>query len=318
MNSQNLAATATGSNPNTAPKDRKIPAVVRARIWFVRWFLVTWIHLFSMSGLYRLGQFFGTLEYLTDYKRRRRVHALLRQYFNEEHPASWYRDMVKRYFMRIRCDKMFYTIMDRIPRGKLMNRIKLIGRENLDDAMSRGKGAYVALCHFGSFHVAGLMTAMLGYEIIGVRDAKESNVRRYIQNKYRETFPEVAAMKMFLAGSFPRQIYRALHANKVVASLLDVGRSRGENLKTQQARIFSEERDFLIGPIQIALRCETPVLQGLVESRRNFYYRIVITPPLIPPETDAQEDDNITKIVQQYAHGVETFAREHPDHVMNI
>lgn len=318
MNSQDLAATATGSNPNTATKDRKIPAFVRVRIWFVRGFLVTWIRLFSMSGLYLLGQFFGTLEYLTDYKRRRRVHALLRKYFNEEHPASWYREMVRRYFMRIRCDKMFYTIMDRIPRGKLMNRIKFVGGEHLDDAMDRGKGAYVALCHFGSFHIAGLMAAMLGYKIIGVRDAKESNVRRYIQNKYRETFPEVAAMKMFLAGSFPRQIYRALQGNKVVASLLDAGRRRGDNLKTQKAHIFSEERDFLIGPLQIALRCETPVLQGLVESRRNFYYRIVITPPLIPPDTDAEEGENITHIIQQYASGVETFAREHPDHVMNI
>lgn len=297
---------------------RPIPLSVRVRIACVRAFLAAWIRAFSLSGLYRLGQFFGTLEYLTDYNRRRRVHRKLRSLFKDEFHPSWYRRMAWRYFMRVRCDKMFYTIMDRIPRGKLMNRIKMFGREHLDDALAKNHGVYVALCHFGAHHVAGLMAALLGYRVAGVRDPKESHVRRYIQNRYRDTFPEVANMKMFLASSFPREIYRHLRANSIVASLLDVDRSRGDATRTHAVTIFREKRNFLTGPIQIALRCNAPTLQGFVESRKGFYYRIDITGPLVNPETNGHESDIVADVMQRYADGVEAFARRHPDHLMNI
>lgn len=309
---------AAASTDSTSDGHRSIPPLVRARIAFVRAFLVAWIRAFSLSGLYKLGQCFGTLEYATDYKRRRRVRAKLTSFFKDEFPPSWHRRVARRYFMRVRCDKMFYTIMDRIPRGKLMNRIKMIGREHIDAALARNHGVYIALCHFGAHHVAGLMTALLGYRIVGVRDPKESHVRRYIRNKYRETFPEVAEMKMFLASSFPREIYRHLSSNKIVASLLDVDRRRGDATKTHPVEIFGEKREFLTGPVQIAVRREAPTLQGFVESRKNFYYRIVVTPPLVDHETHADENQIVATVMQRYADSVEQFARRHPDHLMNI
>ncbi len=321
MDTADLAANTTvssGEQGATPGQDRPIPILICARIAFVRAFLMTWSRLFSMSGLYLLGQAFGTIEYLVDYKRRRRVGVKLRSLFKDEQPAAWYRRMTWRYFMRVRCDKMFYTIMDRIPRGKLMNRIKFMGRGNIDAALARGNGLYVALNHFGAHHVAGLMTALLGYQLVGVRDPRESPVRRYIQRKYRETFPEVAGMEMFMSSSFPRAIYRAFKQNKLIASLLDVDRRRGDNTKTYPVRFFGETRDFLVGPIQIAIRCGATTIQGFIESRRNFYYRLTATPPLIDPGAITSEEQAIADTMQRYADGVEQFVRQHPDHVTNI
>lgn len=321
MNTADLAGettTSTNGQGGSRSRERPIPALVRARIAFVRGFLMGWSRLFSLSGLYLLGRVFGTLEYWIAYKRRRRAHVKLRSLFKDEQSPGWYRRMTWRYFMRVRCDKMFYAIMDRIPRGKLMNRIKFIGRENLDNALARGNGLYVALNHFGAHHVAGLMTALLGYQLVGVRDPRESPVRRYIQEKYRETFPEVAGMEMFMASSFPRAIYRAFKQNKLVASLLDVDRSRGDNTKTHPVRFFGETREFLVGPIQIAIRCGATTVQGFIESRKHFYYRLTATPPLIDPEAITGEEQAIADTMQSYADGVERFVREHPDHVMNI
>ena len=312
------SVTATSPDMPAPLRSSPVPAFTRFRIWSVRAFLVTWARCFGLSGLYGLGQFFGTLEFLTDYNRRRRVDRKLKSFFKDEYASSWRSRMTRRYFMRIRCDKMFYTIMDRIPRAKLMNRIKLIGRQNIDDALAGGKGAYVALCHFGSHHIAGLMMALLGYKLAGVRDAKESAVRRYIQDKYRQTFPEISNIKLFPATSFPRGIYRHLQGNKIVASLLDADRRRGERTKTYPVTIFGEERDFLVGPLQIAIRCGSTTLQGFVVSRKNFYYQMVVTPPLLRPESVNDEAETIAIVIQKYADGVERFAREHPDHLMNI
>ncbi len=295
-----------------------IPLFARIRIMCVRAFLMAWARAFSLSGLYLLGRFFGTLEYCCDYKRRRRVDRKLHSFFRDEYPASWRRRVTWQYFMRIRCDKWFYAIMDRLPREKLLNRVKRVGWEHLDAALAEGRGVYFALCHFGSHHVAGLIAALLGYEVAGVRDAKESNVRRYIQQKYRETFPEISRLKVFHATSFPRDIYRHLKHNGILASLLDVDRKRGAQAKTSPVTIFGEEREFLVGPLQMAIRCGATTLQGFVESRRNFYYRLTVTPPLIDPHTMGDEAETIARVIQEYANGVERFAREHPDHLMNI
>ncbi|HWL93499.1 MAG TPA: lysophospholipid acyltransferase family protein, partial [Phycisphaerae bacterium] len=204
------------------------------------------------------------------------------------------------------------------PRAKLMNRIKLINREHIDAGLARGKGVYVALCHFGSHYIAGLMMAMLGYEISGLRDPKESHVRRYIQDKYRESFPEVKKLQVFPANSFPRQVYRRLQGNTIVTSLIDPDRRRGENTKTASVRMFGEDREILAGPLQIAFRCGATMLQGFVVSRRNFYYQLIVTPPLIEPGRERDDEETLAVVAQHYADRVEKFARENPDHLMNI
>jgi len=300
--------------------DRPIPAFTIARIQFVRGFLVLWMRCFSLKGLYMLGRFFGTCEYLCDYKRRRRVHNKLIEIFKDKATPAWRRVVTRHYFMRIRCDKMFYTIMDCIPRDKLMNRIKFVGRDRIDAALSQRKGLYIALCHFGSHHIAGLVMALLGYKLIGVRDPKESPVRRFIAQKYRETFPEVAAMKYFYSDTFPRELFRSFKDNYLVASLLDVAQRRGEQHKMHPVTIFGETREFLTGPLKIALRSKAPMLQGFVVSRPNFYYRLVVGETLWDPTTaeTTDEETTVSNCLQRYANGVETHAREHPDHLMKI
>jgi lauroyl/myristoyl acyltransferase len=299
-------------------KERPIPPFTRARIAVVRSFLMLWVRAFGLSGLYALGRGFGTLEYFSDYNRRRRVRRKLTSLFKDRFSPALQSKITWRYFMRIRCDKMFYTIMDRIPKQQLMSRIKLIGGEKLDEALAGGNGTYVALCHFGSHLIAGMMMALLGYDIGGVRDPKESHVRRYIQQKYRETFPEVAKMKLFYATSFPRQIYRHLRANGLVASLLDVDRIRGDHTKTHPVDFLGEKREFLVGPVQMALRCGSPIFQGFVVSRKNFYYQMIVTDKLIDPKDVADETAALTAVMQTYADGVADFARRYPDHLMRI
>lgn len=309
---------ARSSASDATPAERPIHAFTRARIALVRAILMAWVRAFSLKGLYALGRFFGTCEYFCDYNRRRRVRRKLHQFFKDELSPARVRLITWRYFMRIRCDKMFYTIMDRIPRDKLLKRIKLKNIEAIDDALKSGKGVYVALCHFGSHHVAGLMMALLGYDIAGVRDDKESAVRRYIAQKYRETFPEVARMKLFYSSSFPRQIMRHMQQNGIVASLLDVDRRRGEASRMHPVSIFGEERDFLVGPVQMAIRCGATTFQGFVVSRRNFYYQLIVGEKLIDPDQPEAEDVIVQRVMQHYADNVEAFARRHPDHLMRI
>lgn len=291
----------------------------RAKFGLVRWFMWWIVRAFSLKGLYLFGRFFGTCEYAVNFKRRARYRAELKQVF----PAGLSRwreqTIIRSYFRRTRCDKMLYLVFDRLPKEKILKRIRFHGREHLDAALERNRGAYVLLSHTGSHHVAGLLMALLGYRCAGIRDRNEGVLRVFVQQKYAETFPEFAAVRVLYADSFPRDIYRCFRENRVVGSALDVGRVRGLQLKTCPVRIFGQTREFLTGTLQIALRCGATVVQGFVVSRPNFYFRLIVNPPLYSPpagKEDAGENpDLLAELMQKYADGIDAHVREHPDHL---
>lgn len=292
----------------------------RAKFGIVRGFLWAWTSLFQLRGLYLLGRFFGTCEYLVNFKRRARFRRELLRIFRNGLSRRREQVLVRSYFCRTRCDKLLYLIFDKLPKEKIIRRIRFAGREIVDEALARGNGMYVLLSHNGSHHVAGLLMALLGYRCAGIRDRNEGAIRIYVQEKYAETFPEFRSIRVLYADSFPREIYRCFRDNFVVGSALDVSRVRGVQLKTCKVRFLGEQRDFLTGTLQIALRTHSTVAQAFVVSRRNYYFRLIVNPPLYVPGATppADEEALVPQILQQYADGIETHLREHPDHLSRV
>ena len=101
-----VAARAAQSGP------KPLGVLTRAKFGIVRGFLWGWARLFSLRGLYWLGLVFGTCEWMVDYKRRRRVRQRVGEIFagQEDAPRAGY--VVRRQFMRARCDKLLYLIFD--------------------------------------------------------------------------------------------------------------------------------------------------------------------------------------------------------------
>ncbi len=300
--------------------EKRVPWYDRLKFGLVRWFLAAWVALFSLKGLYFFGRWFGFIEYLINFKRRARYRRELDDVFPEGLSKGRARRIIRDYFCRTRCDKLFYLIFDRLPREKIMRRIRFHGRAHLDEALARGHGVYVMLSHHGSHHVAALLMALLGYRCGGVRDRNEGSLRRYVQEKYTRTFPEYAAVRLLYADSFPRDIYRCFQENRVLGSALDVGRVRGQSLKTCPVQIFGRTREYLTGTLQVALRCGTTICQAFVVSRPNFYFRLIVKPPLhVQAAPDhAEHPELIASLMQMYADGIAAHVREHPDHISRV
>lgn len=312
-------ASATPVDPQTAPAERQVAAIERLKFALVRAFIAGWARLFSLKGLYLLGWWFGYAEYLINFNRRARYRRELASVFPEGITRSRENRIIRDYFQRTRCDKLFYLIFDRLPREKIMRRIRFHGKEHLDAALARGHGSYMMLSHHGSHHVAAVLMALLGYRCAGVRDRNEGPLRRYMQEMYAKTFPEYASIRLLYADSFPRDIYRCFQENRVVGSALDVNRVRGLTLKTCPVRIFGQTREYLIGTLQVALRCRSTACQAFVVSRPNFYFRLIVKPPLFVPGTsDADDSELIPQIMQRYADGIAAHVREHPDHLSRV
>lgn len=303
-----------------APRERRLSWVSRCKFWIVRTFLWGLARLLSLRGLYLFGRAFGTLEYWVNFKRRARYRRELQRVFPEGISRARENLIIRSYFRRTRCDKLLYLIFDKLPKEKLLRRIRFHGREWIDAGLERGNGVFALLSHNGSHHIAGLLMALLGYKVAGVRDRNEGALRVFMQEAAAASFPELRSIRMLFADSFPRDIYRCFRDNFVLGAALDVSRVRGQSLKTCPVTLFGESREFLTGTAQIALRSGTTIVPGFVVSRPNFYFRLIVRPPLfVPGQTDEPERPEIlADLMQRYADEIAAHVREHPDHLSRI
>lgn len=318
MAAENVIADVPAARPLDKGRPRDLSGWTCAKFVVVRGFLWAWARCFSLKGLYLFGRFFGTCEWLINYKRRRRFRMHFERVFGRSRHTrerSSIRRACLRHFTRTRCDKLFYLIFDKLPREKILRRVRFHGKEILDEALKRNKGAYFCMSHVGSHHVSVLLMALMGYRVAGVRDRNEGAIRRYVQEQYDETFPEFRTIRMLYADTFPRDIYRCFQDGFILGSALDVTRDRGSHLRTATVTMFGQRREFLTGPVRIALRCGAPILQGFVVSRKNFYFHLIVEGPLIDPDTATDEPEAVNQVMQRYADNIAHHLTQHPDHI---
>ena len=294
-----------------------LPRLVRFKLGAIRGFHHLLLRVLGLGALYVLARGFGTLEYLLSGSRRKRFGRRLERVFGRELPAAERRRHTRNHMARIRADKTFYTVMDLIPRDRLGALIQWTGREHLDASIARGKGTYILFSHHGSHHVGGLLLAMAGYrDLAAIRDPHESPLRRYIQEQFAQTFPEFREnCRIFMAGTFPRELFRHFKKNGVLGSGLDVDRIRGENVKTARVQLFGQEHEWMTGTVNLALRTGATIVPGFVLSEPGFRYRLLFKPPLCDPDQSKDDEATVQRVMEAYARGIEEHVQRYPEHI---
>lgn len=272
------------------------------------------LSILGMAGMYRFGRFFGVIEWLINFKRRRRYGRALHEVI---HPLTGRdrRRHTREHFMQTRCDKLFYLVFDRIPREVALASLTIENGKALDDALARGRGAYVALCHHGPLHISGMLMTIRGYKVAGVRDRREGALRRYVQSLYDQKYPEFRRTRILYADSFPREIFRCLQDGYALGSAMDISRVRDPRQRYHEVSMFGRPQVFLTGPLRIAVRCKTPVLQAFIVPGRDFQYRLIIMGGLLDPDTCTATNDEeaaIARAIEKYAAQVESHVRQYP------
>jgi lauroyl/myristoyl acyltransferase len=264
----------------------------------------------GLSGVYRLGRAFGTLEWLVNRNRRRRFLAAL-DHISEVPPTlAQRRTACRKYFTQTRCDKMFYLLFDRIPRETARELLIIHNESLLQTAVARGRGVYGALSHHGPHHVIGLLMPLRGYNIAGVRDRQEGGLRRFVQDRLDRLYPEFRRTRFLYADSF--------EDGYIVASAMDVSRVRSDKQRKEEITIFGERRAFVSGPLRIALRCGATVLQAFILARDDFRYEVHFVDTLVDPDDVSDEDESVRRALETYARNVERYVRAYPSQMTRL
>jgi lauroyl/myristoyl acyltransferase len=174
--------------------------------------------------------------------------------------------------------------------GAIRARFEIVNGELLDAGLARGKGVYALLSHHGPHHITGLTMSLMGYRVAGIRDPNEGPLRTYIQSLWTKRHTELTPAKVLYTTDFVRGIYRLLRDNYALGSALDVSRVRDERLKTMPVRIYGEQREFLTGTLQIALRCRAAIVQAFIVAEDGFRYRLEFLGPMADPDRESESD----------------------------
>ncbi|MBI6545815.1 MAG: lysophospholipid acyltransferase family protein, partial [Cyanobacteria bacterium NC_groundwater_1444_Ag_S-0.65um_54_12] len=177
----------------------------------------------------------------------------------------------------------------------------LEGREHLDQALARGKGAIVVTAHFGNWELlaAALVRWFAPLTVLVQTPSKSAFARLFVE--YRQ----LVGVKTYanLGPASIRTALRALRRGELLGLLCDQHGWSGAGM----AIFFGHHVSVPLGPFILAQRTGAQIIPARIIREKHDRHVLVISPPLtIAPEPSANAQTLMTHF--------ESWIREHPDH----
>ena len=190
-----------------------------------------------------------------------------------------------------------------------------IGLENLDAALSMGKGVILVTPHFGNWELGGIILSLKRYSlnVVTLKDENQTinNFRERIRKKNNITSIYVADDSIHTAIN----IITALKNNETVAMLGD----RDGSSKTVEVNFFGRKIKFPSGVAYVALASGAAVVPVFVVLRKSGKYQGIIEKPLLSSQyKESSRSEAVNKVAQDIACVFEQYIREYPDQWFNF
>src|ERR1700681_1013070 len=191
-----------------------------------------------------------------------------------------------------------FLLMGSLTPEELLQRMTIDGREHLDAALAKGRGAIMAVPHMGSWDMAGSYAGALGYPIAAVAERFPGSLNDAVVRTRQRFGLNVIA----LGRSAVRGITQALQANAIVALLCDLEQGPGVTVQ-----FFGRSAVVPGGPAALALKTGAALMPACQYSTSPGYHHVHLDAPLTPAEGETKEG-----LMQRVVNRFEDFIRERP------
>ncbi len=241
--------------------------------------------------------------YLVPSERRKTIRHLTMVYGSTRNPRE-IRRLAKSVFLMLGRNMADAFALARFHAGNIDRWVQAQGLEQLDAALSKGKGVIALTGHIGNWELMGAYLAMKGYtvNVVGAPIYDPRLDELVVRNR------QSAGLKYIARGGATREIIRALQRNEVVGILID------QDTK-HVAGVFV---DFLgrpaytpVGPVLLALKTGAAIVPMAIHSLKNGHHRIEIEPEIPLTVTGNRERDQIDN-TQRCSEALERFIRKYP------
>jgi len=238
-------------------------------------------------------------------KQRRIALDSLTLAFGEEKSAEEIKRIVRDCFVflaKAGIELMF--LMDK-PR-RLKERVHIVGRDNLENALSRGKGAILVSAHFGNFPLMLARLSLEGYKVGGImrpmRDTRVENV--FLKKRSRLNIKTIYSQ--------PRKTcvdttIRSLAGNEIVFIPID------QNFGTGGVFVdfFGRKAATATGPVVLAKRTKATIIPCFIVRQPDDSHKIVFEPPFYLEEGSSSQE-NVVANIQRLTNIIESYIRRYP------
>lgn len=253
------------------------------------------------------GWFLGRCAYRLLSKHRQQVYANLKMALADEKSPWELKRITKKLFCNYGKNIIEILRLPSLTPEVVSKTIDIQGKEYLQKALHQGKGVLIVAMHFGSWEVASVALAMLGYPYkVMVKTQEKFSKLDELLTEYRSCGGSVILSR----GMGTRDLLKSLRRNEMNAMVIDQGGRHGVLMP-----FFGRGASMSDGAVRIALKQGTPILFVVMLSQPHRRYQMRIHAPLDLRVSGNKEVD-IKNGLMQLTSLMETYVRQAPDEYM--
>ena len=259
----------------------------------------------TTRAAYAVVSFFARLKYAISKKDRETVKANLRRAVPEAgtREISLLARGVFENFGRYIVD--FFSLTKDNKEDYLKKSVRLVGIENIDEALKHGKGCILIAGHFGNWELGGCAISVLGYKVNAIALAHADPRVNNIFTAQRE----MAGINVIHSGTAAAACQNALRNGEIVGLLAD--RPFGD--RGIEVKFFGKTAIFPRGAALLSLKQGAPIVMMLTykEDPNTGKYVLIFDKPYLV-KREGPLEDQLMAITQRFADKFECLIRKYP------
>lgn len=253
-----------------------------------------------------IGKAAGLWAYYFDIKHRSQAYANLKMAFSHEMSSRELKRITKNLFKGYGQNLIELLRLPLMTADKFDQFVYIEGKENVQKALEKGKGLILLAMHFGSWELASLSCAMLGfpYKVFVKPQSKYSKLDDLL-NSYRSCNGSIVLSK----GLGTRDLIKSLQNNEVIGMVVDQGGRDGVLVP-----FFNRQASLSSGAIRLGLKSGVPLCFSIVIREKGGRHRLIINKPMELIQTDNSEEDiknNLESISRLMEHYIRLYPSEY-------
>lgn len=235
-------------------------------------------YLFGRRFILLVGKFTGVSVYLINRYLREMTKKEISLLFGKRYDDDGLDDLTRRsieHFYLRNIETFFFGVLNK---ERIKKILEVDGMENLEEALSRGKGVILLISHFGSFLLPLPFLGFQGYRVNQVtgKQLHRSPIEERIW-AWRKREADKLPVKFIQIDKFLRPVYNALKNNEIIAIAFD-GRDGSKWVAT---KFFKRTALFSTGPFELARRTGSTILPAFVVRKKDLTHRLVFEPSFV-------------------------------------
>jgi KDO2-lipid IV(A) lauroyltransferase len=251
------------------------------------------------------GKFIGRLAFIL--LRNRKIVALsnLKRVFTDFSDKE-IKATTKSNFEKLGTNVVEFLLMPFIRDRQIPERFTVEGREFFEEALRKGKGAIALGFHFGNWEVTGIISKLLGHDIVALaRPLKKQVLLNNFLNRLRRS----TGLTIIVNENTGKEVMKLLKENKIVAILGDQREKRSRGVFVE---LFGTKVPTSKGTAMIAMKTGAAVIPVYAARKGFLRYTFVCGNPI-----EMERTGNIKELIEKNTRKInaflETIIKQYPD-----